>query len=137
MAIGEALGEDAQVMSVKNASYDQLKGLDCLVIGSPTRGFRPTKETTDWLNKIPTGALNGIKVAAFDTRMDVKKVNNRVLTFMESIFGYAAKPIADRLQKKGGSLVADPEGYFVEDSEGPLRDGELERAAEWAKKLIA
>jgi len=134
-AIGEAIGEDAQVMSVKEASYEQLKGLDCLVVGSPTRAFKPTKETTDWLNKLPSGALSNIKVAAFDTRMDVKKVNNRVLTFMESIFGYAAKPIADRLQKKGGNLVAEPEGFFVEDSEGPLREGELERAAEWARKL--
>jgi len=134
-AIGEAIGEDAQVMSVKEASYEQLKGLDCLVVGSPTRAFKPTKETTDWLNKLSSGALSNIKVAAFDTRMDVKKVNNRVLTFMESIFGYAAKPIADRLQKKGGNLVAEPEGFFVEDSEGPLREGELERAAEWARKL--
>ena len=134
-AIGEAIGEDAQVMSVKEASYEQLKGLDCLVVGSPTRAFKPTKETTDWLNKLPSGALSSIKAAAFDTRMDVKKVNNRVLTFMESIFGYAAKPVADRLQKKGGNLVAEPEGFFVEDSEGPLREGELERAAEWARKL--
>ena len=136
-AIGEAIGEDAQVMSVKDASYEQLKGLDCLVVGSPTRAFKPTKETTDWLNKLPSGALSGIKVAAFDTRMDVKKVNNMVLTFMERLFSYAAKPIADRLQKKGGNLAADPEGFFVEDSEGPLRDGEMERAAEWARKLVA
>ncbi len=136
-SIGEAFGEDTQVLSVKDVSLDQLKGLDYLIVGSPTRAFKPTKDTTDFLNKLPSGTLSGVKVAAFDTRMDVKKVNNKVLTFMESIFGYAAKPIADRLKKKGGSLIAEPEGFIVEDSEGPLREGEMERAAEWAKKLLA
>lgn len=135
VAIGEALGEDTQVLRIKDASNEQVKGLDLLIVGSPTRGFRPTKDTTNWLNKLPAGFLNGVKVAAFDTRMDVEKVNNKVLTFMERIFGYAAKPIVDRLQKKGGNRIAEPEGFIVEESEGPLRIGELERAAEWAKKL--
>ena len=29
-----------------------------------------------------------------------------------------------------------PEGFFVEDTEGPLQAGELERAASWALKLL-
>jgi flavodoxin len=51
--------------------------------------------------------------------------------------GYAAKPIADKLKKKGGKLVLPPEGFFVQGSEGPLKEGEVERAAEWAKQLLA
>jgi hypothetical protein len=38
--------------------------------------------------------------------------------------------------KKGGELVFPPEGFLVKKSEGPLKDGELERAAEWAKGLV-
>jgi hypothetical protein len=52
------------------------------------------------------------------------------------LFGYAAKPIAYKLEKKGGSLVIPPEGFLVKASEGPLKDGELERAADWAKLII-
>jgi hypothetical protein len=62
-------------------------------------------------------------------------VNNKFLTFMEGIFGYAADPIAKGLVKKGAELKGTAEGFFVNASEGPLRDGELERAAAWAKEL--
>ena len=33
-------------------------------------------------------------------------------------------------------MVATPEGFIVTDTEGPLREGELERAAEWARGLL-
>jgi flavodoxin I len=48
---------------------------------------------------------------------------------------YAAKHIADRLKKKGSQLIVPPEGFFVEGMEGPLVQGELERAADWAKHI--
>ena len=28
-----------------------------------------------------------------------------------------------------------PEGFFVNGTEGPMKEGELERAAEWAKQI--
>ena len=56
---------------------------------------------------------------------------------MVKIFGYAAKPIADRLVKKGGKLIAAPEGFFVEGTEGPLTEEELERTEKWVKKIMA
>ncbi len=37
---------------------------------------------------------------------------------------------------KDGYLAAEPEGFIVEDSEGPLKKGELERAAIWAKGIV-
>ena len=49
------------------------------------------------------------------------------------LFGYAAKPIADRLKKKGGELTIPPEGVYVKGTEGPLKEGELERAADWLR----
>ena len=88
------------------------------------------------VKNIPAGKLNGIKVAAFDTRMDVKEVNNVVLTFFAKLFGYAAEPIGKQLVKKGGVEVVPPAGFIVEGSEGPLKEGELERAAEWAKRVL-
>jgi hypothetical protein len=79
--------------------------------------------------------LQGKKAAAFDTRMDVKEVNKTFLTFMEKIFGYAAEPIGKALVKAGGSLALKPEGFFVHGSEGPLWDGEIERATQWGEKV--
>ena len=90
----------------------------------------------NFLNKIPLNGLKGVKVAAFDTRISTVDANSRLLNILVKLFGYAAKPIADRLEKKEGSLIIPPEGFFVKDSEGPLKDCELERAADWAKLII-
>ncbi len=49
--------------------------------------------------------------------------------------GSAAKPEAKRLKQKGFHLVAPPEHFFVEDTEGPVSPGELGRARTWAHWL--
>jgi hypothetical protein len=109
-----------------------------LIVGSPTQKFRPTGATTRLLKSIPKNGLEGVKVAAFDTRFTESEIGRvRILAFFVSIFGYAAEPIADRLQKKGGTLVTPPEGFYVGDTEGPLLDGELERATAWAQDIAA
>lgn len=133
-AIGSSLGpkEDVAICRVTDVSTEQLNGLSLLIVGSPTRGFRPTKAINEFLDKIPSGSLKNINVLAFDTRISPADVNSRVYSFLEKFFGYAAKPIAEKLKKKGGNLLVPPEGFFVKDSEGPLKDGELERAAKWA-----
>ncbi|MBM3187450.1 MAG: flavodoxin family protein [Chloroflexi bacterium] len=129
-AIGNALGsqEDVEVLRVGKVKPEQLTGLTLLIVGSPTQGGRPTPAIQDFLNKVSEAAIRSINVAAFDTRLSTRLVG---------IFGYAAGRIADSLKRKGGTLIASPEGFFVEDKEGPLKEGELERAADWAKQIIA
>ena len=139
-AIGNALGsqEDVEIVRVSDVKPEQLTGLTLLIVGSPTRQFRPTGAITSLLKSIPKDGLRGVKVAAFDTRFTVSEIEKvRILAFFVRIFGYAAKPMADRLEKKGGELVLPPEGFYVGDTEGPLLEGELERAADWAKQVIA
>jgi flavodoxin I len=139
-AIGQALGspEDVKVVQASDAKPEQLVGLTLLIVGSPTRQFSPTGATTGFLKSVPKHGLKGVKVAAFDTRFTESAIEKvRILAFFVKIFGYAAKPIADRLQKKGGELVVPPEGFYVGDTEGPLLEGELERAADWARQIIA
>ena len=140
-AIGNALGspEDVEVLRVGNVKPEQLTGLTLLIVGSPTRGFRPTPAISNLLKRIPKNGLKGVKVAAFDTRFAVDEIESYVfiLRILVNIFGYAAKPIADRLEKKGGELIIPPEGFFVGGTEGPLKEGELERAADWAKQIMA
>lgn len=132
-AIGDALG--AQTLHVGDVKPEHLTGLDALVVGSPTRAFSPTPAAKKWLQSLASQSLNGIKVAAFDTRMNVQEINSGILTALTKVFGYAAEPMAARLVKKGGTQAMPAAGFFVEGSEGPLKDGELERAATWAKQL--
>jgi len=138
-AIGRALGspEEVEVLRVGNVKPEQLTGLELLIVGSPTRGFRPTPAISNLLKSVPKNGLKGVKVAAFDTRIALSDIDSRILPVFVKVFGYAAKPIADGLTKKGGELIIPPEGFFVKGSEGPLKDGELERAADWAKQIIA
>jgi flavodoxin len=135
--IGEALGDDTGVKRPNDVEVGELSGLDLLIVGSPTRGFRPSDGIKDFLKNIPSGGLKGVKVASFDTRIAREDTGNPVLRFMIGVFGYAAKPIGDRLARKGGEPVGEPAGFAVLDTEGPLKDGELERAAAWAKTLVS
>jgi flavodoxin len=138
-AMGRALGAPADDAArwVPEVKPEQLLGLDVLIVGSPTRKFQPTPATKQLLKSIPAQGLTGVKVAAFDTRFSVEDTDSAILAFVVRLFGYAAKPIADRLERKGGALALPPEGFIVEGTEGPLREGELERAAEWARRVAA
>jgi flavodoxin I len=139
-AIGQALGssEDVKTDRVGNVRPEQLAGLTLLIVGSPTQKFSPLGTITGFLKSIPSNGLKGVKVAAFDTRVtesEIEKVG--ILAFFVKIFGYAAEPIANRLKKKGGELVMPAEGFYVAGTEGPLLEGELERAADWARQIVA
>ena len=99
-AIGAALGDQGEVgiLRVGDARPERLAGLSLLIVGSPTQKFSPTGPTTGFLKSIPQGGLQGVKVAAFDTRFTEDAIGKvRILAFFVRIFGYAAKPIADRL----------------------------------------
>ena len=143
LAIGNALGpqEDVSVMKVGDVKPDQFAGLNLLIVGAPTQRFRTTAAMSDLLKMIPENSLKGVKVAAFDTRLSMDEINKTpILAFFVRLFGvnaYAARPIANRLRKKGGKLVGSPEGFFVEGMKGPLVEGELERAVNWARQIIA
>ena len=77
----------------------------------------------DWLAQLPEAKL-GAKGAAFDTRLD------RLLS------GGAAGGIARRLRGRLYDLVAPPEGFVVDDMEGPVRAGELDRAEAWGAEIV-
>jgi flavodoxin len=136
--IGKVLSfeTEVEVLKVNQVKPEQLKGLDLFIVGSPTRAFQPTPAIKKLLGSIPSTGLNNVKVASFDTGISLDDINSSIGHFFINLFGYAAKPIANKLVKKSGNLVADPEGFFVEGSEGPLKQGELERAADWAGQIL-
>ena len=138
-AIGDNLGsaEDVKIVRVSEVKPEQISGLEFLIVGSPTRAFRATPAITNLIKGISKNGLKGIKVAAFDTRISINDINSSIGRFFINLFGYAAKPMSDKLRKKGGELIIPPEGFFVEGTEGPLKEGELKRAADWAKQILA
>jgi len=136
-AIGEAvtpLGE-VKVFRVSKVNPSELASIDFLIVGSPTHAGRATKAIKEFLKKIPANALENVGVTSFDTRFSAKDkgVGTRMLL---RVLGYAAGRITESLKGKGGYLAAEPEGFIVEDSEGPLKQGELEQAANWAKGIV-
>lgn len=140
LAIGNSLSskKNVETLRVSDVNPERLIGLELIIVGSPTRVFKPTKSILNFIDKIPLNGLKGVKVAAFDTRISITDVNSPLLSIVVKLFGfgYAAKPIAYKLEKKGGSLIIPPDGFFVKDSKGPLKDGELERAVDWAKIIM-
>jgi len=75
-----------------------------------------------WLRDLtPTSAQCA---AAFDTRLDKSPW----------VTGVAARGIARRMQHRGLNVVAT-ESFLVENSEGPLVQGELDRARAWGATL--
>lgn len=137
-AMAEAVQSSAEVtvLRVDDATPQQVDGTDLLIVGSPTRAFSPSPKTQQFLKSIGRGGLNGKAVAAFDTRIALEDIDNRFLLFMAKRFGYAAGSLDKRLRRKKGRLLCPAEGFIVKDSEGPLKDGELDRAAQWAQTLI-
>ena len=121
LAIGaEIAGKVLLVSEVKPADLNEL---DLLVIGSPTHGGWYTEGVKELLDSLPL--LEGVSIALFDTRTK------------RSLFGFAGPRMARNVEKKGWVPLLPPEGFVVLGIEGPLRDGELERAIGWAESLTS
>lgn len=146
-AIGEGLG-GASVVPVANAPAS-LAEVDLLVVGGPThmhglatqrsrqiavegahedKGTHVDPDATEgpglrtWLADMAD--RDGGRAAAFDTRLD------KAPWFT----GLASRGIAKRLRRHHYE-IAGTESFLVEDSEGPLADGELDRARAWGAEL--
>ncbi|WP_331741467.1 hypothetical protein OG535_02520 [Kitasatospora sp. NBC_00085] len=50
--------------------------------------------------------------------------------------GSAAEGIAQRLSRHHYDVVAEPEGFIVDEADGPLRAGERDRARAWGAALV-
>jgi len=149
-AIAEGLGSlgDVEVKSVYETADADPDAVDLLVVGGPTHmhgltsslsrrmaiqageedgvqiepGARDQRGLRQWLAE---RSGDGRKAATFDTRLD----RSAALT------GTAARGIARRLHGGAYELLDKPESFFVEDAEGPLAPGELDRARAWGAKL--
>ncbi len=127
-----------------DAAPDAVDGFDLVVVGGPTHGFSMTRPSTRAgavsQNGAPHAPARGIRewlgglahvstpvmAVAFDTRVDSPRLP-----------GSAAKAARHELRSLGFSVGAvKPKSFRVHGYEGPLVDGELDRATEWARSLV-
>ena len=127
-AIAAELGKGAtvEVVSAETAELE-LAGVDLLVVGGPTQMHGVSPRMRALLDSLPPHELQDIAAAAFDTRAHGMKL----------LTGSAAEGIAHRLERHGAWLLLPPESFLVQAKEGPLAEGELERATDWATAVLA
>jgi flavodoxin len=148
-AVAAALSDSYDVELVPaHEAPPSLQGIELLVVGGPTHvhGMASDRSRSaatiageqhhtpmdpsgtaatglrDWLRQVDEGT--GIRAAAFETRIDKPAW----------MTGSAARGIARRLRARRFDVAA-AESFLVGDSEGPLADGEVERAQAWAAGL--
>ena len=143
---------DVTVTAVGSAPSEPGDGTGLLVVGGPTHAFGMSRRSTrrsaveqarskemldaaspseefgvrEWLAGLPR--VDGGMAAAFDTRAPKKGFIT---------FGSAARGIESELKKRGYRIVTKREGFTVSASEGPVSEGELERAEEWGRSMAA
>jgi flavodoxin len=127
-AIANTLGDFGETRALRLDPKQplELAGVDLFIVGCPTQGWKPTPTIQSFLEAVSSEELRGLVGACFDTRF-------RLPRFMT---GSAAKVMAGKLREKGVSLLVAPESFFVTGTEGPLREGELDRAAAWARQIV-
>lgn len=134
-AIAEGLGSETKLVSANDLDPAKLVGLDILVIGSPVHGGRASEKLQVVFREIKRGTLQSVKVAAFDTRFEQSKQGTGLKLLM-GVIGFAADKMLRQLVRKGGTQIAEPEGFIVTGREGPLKEGELERAKAWGQQIV-
>jgi flavodoxin len=133
-AIGNGLGGECVLCHVKEAKLQELKEAGLVVVGSPTHGGRASAPTQALFKQLDKSVLANTQVAVFDTRVAMGD-QPVLLRMLLKLIGFASPKMAKVLASKGGMLLLEPEGFIVEDKEGPLRNGELERAQQWGEKI--
>lgn len=131
----------ASVTDVAEAPDAIPPDVDLVVVGGPTHAFSMSRPSTredavrrggspddvpegirEWLQALPEETPPR-DFAAFDTRVRMPLMPG------------AASRAATRSARHRGLRVQDPESFFVKDYEGPLLDGELDRARRWGHDL--
>jgi flavodoxin len=124
-AIAEPLGRAGEVV-VKKASEttaDDVQWADLVVVGSPTHAWDMTPETKGLFERISWPRYHDRGAAVFDTKVVQRTAEG------------AAGKIERALGGAGLRVVAKPQSFFVAGPEGPVAEGEIERARAFGEEL--
>jgi len=136
IAVALRTSHAVRLLTVQEARSADLTDTDLLIVGSPTRGFRPTPTISEYVEGLGTIGT-GKSAATFDTRLDLETIQPPPLRWVVDAGGYAVTRIASSLARHGFSVSPDTPGFLVTGTEGPLKANELERAAAWGLSVAS
>lgn len=131
--VAEAIAETLQavgpvrVMDIEQFTAAHFKDAGLVVMGTPTHKMNLPQAVRPVLEALPKGCLRGIATAAFDTSYKMSSLLNRFT---------ASKRLNRSLRKLGGRPLVPPETFLVVERQGPLYEGEIERAKAWAETIL-
>jgi hypothetical protein len=146
-AIADGLGDslDVQLAEVSDAPSEPDPEVALVVAGGPTHLFSMSRTNTraeainrgakegerelglrEWMASLPSGE-HAAKIATFDTKIES----------MRFAPGSAAKDAAKDARRHGYDSATQAESFYVREVDGPLVQGEADRARAWARKLAA
>ncbi len=96
-------------------------------LGGPTHRREMGESLRGFLDHMPDRMLSQCLFAAFDTRFHDSPI----------VTGSSARHIQRAIEGRGGRNLVPGESFFVIRRDGPLREGEVERARMWASGVIA
>jgi flavodoxin len=118
----------ARMLSADQLAAADLQSVDLVVMGTPTHKMNLPQAVRPVFEQLPKRSLRGVPIAAFDTSYKMGALLARFT---------AAKKVDRNLRKLGGRRLVPPETFHVEEHhEGPLYEGEIERAEAWAKIIL-
>ncbi|MFB0544482.1 MAG: flavodoxin family protein [Asgard group archaeon] len=124
-AVGKDLERDMEVKCffVDEATVDDVKAADLVIIGGPTHVLRASRKMRKFLKELSKSKeeFSGKKAIAYGTKAGM---------------GSAAKSIEKRLRKMGFDVIADPVDFYVIGRKGPFKEGEIERMIAHVRKAI-
>lgn len=119
----------ARMLSADQLDATDLQGVDLVVMGAPTHKMNLPQAVRPVFESLPRRILRDVPTAAFDTSYEMSAFLARFT---------AAKRIDRKLRRLGGKRLVPPETFYVHrHHEGPLLDGEIERAKGWAETILA
>ena len=118
----------ARTLSADHLTEAELSDVDLFVMGTPTHKMNLPEAVRPVFEGLPQRALRGVPIAAYDTSYTMSAFLARFT---------AAKRLDGKLRRLGGKRLVPPETFHVErHHEGPLCNGEIERARRWAESIL-
>ena len=129
-AIGETLRSACavRVVDLIKIGESDLKEADLIVMGVPTHRMNLPEDVKSAFEKLPRHILRHKSVAGFDTSYKMSWWLSKLT---------ASRKLLRNLKRLGGKRIVPPETFHVVAREGPMCDGEIERAGNWARQILS
>lgn len=128
---------DVTLVHVESLTPDHIAQAELIFMGSPSRGYNATKRLRQAVETLPKSALKAKSAAVFETRLKVSRHMPKILRYVLKNTGWGDAKLDAMLLRKGAKLISPLGIFYVSTQEGPLKDGETDKAELWAKQIHA